>query len=118
LEKDGSENLIFRGNRVGGGGRSEAETFGNGCWQEGRIRFLGVDGGSDRKGEGGDFEGLVEERKLVAGLVAPNYFFHLRVMSRDELRGQDVKVFARIDGSVGGGRGAEIRAEGRRGNLG
>jgi hypothetical protein len=46
-----------------------------------------VDGGGDGKGEGGDFEGLVEKRELVAGLVAPDYFFHLRVMSGDELRG-------------------------------
>jgi hypothetical protein len=46
-----------------------------------------VDGRSDGKGKGGDFERLVEERELVARLIAPNYFFNLRVMSRDELRG-------------------------------
>jgi hypothetical protein len=85
LEEDGPENFVFRGNGVWGGGRSEAETFGNRCWQEGWVRFLGVDGGGNRKGEGGDLEGLVEERKLVARLVAPDYFFYLRVMSRDEL---------------------------------
>jgi hypothetical protein len=87
LEKNGPENLVFWGNGVGGGRGSEAETFGNGCWQEGWVRFLGVDGGSDGKGEGGNFEGLVEKRELVAGLIAPDYFFHLRVMSGDKLRG-------------------------------
>jgi hypothetical protein len=87
LEKDGPENLVFWGDRVRGGGRSEAETFGNGCWQEGWVGFFGVDSGSDRKGEGGNFEGLVEERELVTGLIAPDYFFHLGVMSGDELRG-------------------------------
>jgi hypothetical protein len=87
LKEDGSEDLVFWGDRVGGGRRSEAETFGNGSWQEGRVRFLGVDGGSDGEGEGGDFEGSVEERELVARLIAPDYFFHLRVVSGDELRG-------------------------------
>jgi len=87
LEKNGPKNLIFWGDGVRGGGRSEAETFGNGGWQEGRVRLFRVDSGGNGKGEGGDFEGLVEQRELVAGLIAPDYLFHLRVVSGDELRG-------------------------------